>query len=65
MLRDFLDVESKPEYAYYVTDFVCPDYKNLIVRFDFNRLVNFNSCEFDSKISELLFEARVEKDLVV
>ena len=62
-LQEFLEVETKTEYASYSTDFVCPDYKNLIIRFDFDSLVNFNSCEFDSRTSELLYEARVEHDI--
>lgn len=47
ILYNCLDVEQKEENGYWKTNFVCQDYRNLVFIFSLNRLINFETNEYE------------------
>ena len=54
-LRDFLDVETKKYGSFYFTNFICPDYKNLVLQYELRELLNDYYAP-KNKISEMILE---------
>ncbi len=56
-LIDFLIVETKYDEEGYKTDFVCPDYKNLIFNYKFSYLIDIDKCVPINKNAEIIYKA--------
>ena len=54
-LRDFLDVETEKYGTFCFTNFICPDYKNLVLQYELRELLNASYAP-KNKISEMILE---------